>query len=126
MTIEEFRSMLDDILEEIPEEYFVDLNGGVQLIESSKLHPRSIGSELRIMGEYRRNGAMGRNIHIYYGSFMDMFGNLPAGCLRERVRETVLHELMHHLESLAGYRDLEVEDEVQMAKYLHGKKRSRE
>ncbi|MGL6197965.1 MAG: metallopeptidase family protein [Lachnospiraceae bacterium] len=122
MTVEEFRDMLDAILEEIPEDYYVDLNGGVQLIETEKIHPKSIGDDLVIMGEYIRNGAMGRNIHIYYGSFMRLYGRLTSEQLKQRVKETVLHELMHHLESLAGYRDLEVEDEIQLADYLHKKK----
>jgi len=121
MTVEEFRDMLDEILGEIPEEYFVDLNGGVQLVEEIKIHPQSVENELRIMGEYIRSGIMGRNIRIYYGSFMAVYGYLPYDRLQERVRETVLHELMHHLEFLAGFRDLEVEDEVQLADYL-GKK----
>lgn len=121
MTVEEFRDMLDEILESIPEEYFVELNGGVQLIEETKIHPQSIGNELRIMGEYRRSGTLGRNIHIYYGSFMDIYGNCTKEQLYTRVRETVLHELMHHLESLAGYRDLEVEDEIALAKYKESK-----
>ena len=115
--------MLDDVLSGVPEEYFVDLNGGVQLVEAEKIHPKSVGNDLVIMGEYIRNGAMGRNIHIYYGSFMKVYGRLPDENLKERVRETVLHELMHHLESLAGYRDLEVEDEVQLADYLRKKKK---
>jgi len=123
MTVEEFRSMLDDILSGVPEAYFIDLNGGVQLIEAEKIHPKSVGNDLVIMGEYIRNGAMGRNIHIYYGSFMKVYGHLPDENLKERIRETVLHELMHHLESLAGYRDLEVEDEVQLADYLRKNKK---
>ena len=74
------------------------------------------------MGEYIRNGAMSRNVHIYYGSFMAIYGHLSREQLKTRVRETVLHELMHHLESLAGYRDLEVDDEVKLHKYLGAKK----
>lgn len=123
MTVEEFRDMLDEILEEIPEQYFVGLNGGVQLIEEPKIHPQSVGDELKIMGEYIRNGVMGRNVHIYYGSFMSLYGHMTYEQLRDRVRETVLHELMHHLESLAGYKDLEVDDKVRLRKYLQSKEK---
>lgn len=117
--IEEFRGMLDDLVREIPEQYFTELNGGVLLLEGEKIHPKSRESELKIMGEYVRSRTMGRVIHIYYGSFIAVYGNSSYNFMKERVRETLRHELTHHLESLAGERDLEIEDEITIHQYLN-------
>ncbi|MFV0362277.1 MAG: metallopeptidase family protein [Suipraeoptans sp.] len=118
VSIEEFREMLDELAAEIPAEFYVDLNGGILLKEEVKIHPKSRGEDLKIMGEYVRSRYMGRLINIYYGSFMEVYGNLSYNVLRERVNDTLRHELTHHLESLAGYKDLEVEDEVFLHRYL--------
>lgn len=48
---------------------------------------------------------------------MQVYGYMTEEALRKRVRKTVLHEFRHHLESLAGERDLEVEDAIQIARY---------
>lgn len=118
---EQFREMMDDIIAGIPSEFLTELNGGILLLAEEKVHPRSVGSELKIMGEYVRSRAMGRLIYIYYGSFMAVYGHTSAAFLKSELRRTILHELTHHLESLAGYRDLEVEDEVSLHNYLQRK-----
>lgn len=118
--IEEFRELLDELIKEIPEEYYKELNGGVLLMEEEKIHPDSRNNELRIMGEYVRSRTMGRLIYIYFGSFKALYSHVPLAYLKNRVRETLRHELTHHLESLAGERDLEIEDEVSINRYLNG------
>ena len=40
---------------------------------------------------------------------------------KERLKKTLFHEFTHHLESLAGERDLEIEDERQLAAYRREK-----
>ena len=60
---------------------------------------------------------MGRLIRIYYGSFEKLFGYLEEEELKEKLRETLFHEFTHHLESLAGERDLEIQDAKQLARY---------
>ncbi|MCP1102881.1 putative Zn-dependent protease with MMP-like domain [Aequitasia blattaphilus] len=119
--LEEFRDMLDSIEEEIPEEFFRELNGGILLMENEKIHPKSKGDELKIMGEYVRSHTMGRLIYIYYGSFKAVYRDASYEVLYKEVKHTLLHELTHHLESLAGYRDLEVEDEIGIHNYLKSK-----
>lgn len=121
MEMEEFRDMLDEVIAEIPEIYFQGLNGGVCLSEETKIHPKSIGSQLKIMGEYIYSSAMGRSIWIYYGSFIAVFGHSSRERIRKELIHTVRHELTHHLEGLAGYKDLEVEDENRISRYLEGK-----
>ena len=56
-------------------------------------------------------------IHIYYGSFMRLYGTLDPGALKERVRKTVLHEFRHHLETMAGENGLAVQDALELADY---------
>jgi len=76
-----------------------------------------MGDNLYIMGEYHNSRIMGRTIIIYYGSFMQAYGHIPEDKLKARLRKTLKHEFRHHLESLAGEDDLEVEDAIQMIKY---------
>ena len=117
VTIDEAHDMLNEIMDEIPEVFTKDLNGGVCLLPEYKLHPQRLGDDLYIMGEYHRNLSMGRYIVIYYGSFERIYSHLPHEKFRERLRKTLLHEFTHHLESLAGERGLEKKDEQDIAKY---------
>lgn len=117
MEIEEFLEMLDDISGDIPREFFSELNGGIVLRPERKYHPASVNNDLYIMGEYHVDSRMGRSIFIYYGSFQAVHKHLQKDLLREQVRKTVLHEFTHHFESLAGEKDLEIEDAVRLAKY---------
>ncbi len=118
VSMEIFREWMDEILAEIPEEYFRDLNGGVLLLEEQKFHSKSIGDDLYVMGEYRRERGLGRYIVIFYGSFDALYGQLPEVRLKKRLRSTILHEFRHHVEFLAGEKDLEIEDQIQINRYL--------
>jgi len=119
-TIDEVNDMLDDIADEIPQALFQDLNGGIVLLEECEAHPESQG-DLFILGQYRHRYDMGRSICIYYGSFMQIYGYLPKEQLKEKLKETLLHEFTHHWESLAGEKDLEIEDAIQMYQYRQRK-----
>ena len=114
--IEEFDQMLSEIADEIPAEIFNRLNGGIILREECMLHPEGEG-DLFIMGQYSCRHDLGRCIYIYYGSFMRTHGHLPREALREQLRATLLHELTHHLESLAGEKDLALQDRRKLEEY---------
>lgn len=120
VTQEAFLEILDELCGELPSDFFIELNGGVVLQEGAKLHPQARGNDLWIMGEYCRNGNMGRYINIYFGSFQQVYGGLTYEALKERVRHTLRHEFRHHLESLAGEKDLEIIDKVRLAEYQSG------
>lgn len=124
VTIDEAQEMLDRIAESLPPAFFRDLNGGIALIEDAKLSPHAVKNDLWILGEYQHGGMMGRLIKIYYGSFAMMFSNYTHEQFEDRLRETLLHEFTHHLESLAGERGLEIWDEEQLAKYFRRQGRS--
>jgi len=117
VTLEEFEKITEDIVGTLPKEFFRELSGGVIVRAERKIHPESVGTEMSIMGEYCRSRYLGRYVVIYYGSFMAVYRFETENALKERIRKTILHEFRHHLESLAGERDLEIEDARQLAAY---------
>ena len=116
-SIDEINDMLDDIASELPGEIFRELNGGVSLLRETKLSSADPGGGLYTLGEYRRD-QMGRYILIYYGSICAVHGGSAPGQMREALKKVLTHELTHHLESLAGERDLEIKDELDLDEYL--------
>jgi len=115
-TIDAVEEILNQIADEIPDELFNNLNGGIILLEECKAHPNG-ANDLYIMGQYHNRRDMGRYISIYYGSFMRLYANVPEEVLREKLRDTLLHEFTHHIESLAGERGLEIKDQIFMNEY---------
>lgn len=119
-TIDEVHNILDEIAEELPQDFFTELNKGIVLLPQYKLHRESRDRDkLYIMGEYGRD-ITGRHIAIYYGSFERVYGGLSIAALKERLRDTLLHEFTHHFESLAGEKGLEIEDARDMERYRRG------
>lgn len=116
ISIEEMEKLLDEIASEFPEELFKDLNGGIILLPQEKANPA--GDNLYIMGEYNRGGNLGRYISIYYGSFTKLFWYLDKEQLREKLVHVLKHEFTHHVESLAGEKDLEIKDAEFLEKHL--------
>ena len=118
MTLQHFSQLADEVADEIPQEFFRKLNGGIILQTQAKRHPQSVpGAPLYIMGEYCRSHMMGRHINLYYGSMNAVYGSCSDEAMKAHIRSTIFHEFRHHLESLGGSRELEVEDEVKMAEY---------
>lgn len=116
--IDRVHEMLDEIAENLPEDFFNKLNEGVVLLPQLKYHPKSrTDRRLYVMGEYHRSFT-GSHIRIYYGSFKRVFRHLSQEQLKERLEHTLLHEFTHHLETLAGERGLIIKDEEQLKKYL--------
>lgn len=121
MTIDEAQVILEELVNELPERIFQDLNGGVLLLSKKKINPEAKNNDLYIMGEYCVSSSMGRLVNIYYGSFAAVFGeDASTGKWRRELRKTLHHELTHHLEHLAGEKDLEIEDEINMMLYRNG------
>ena len=120
-SIEEVQILLDEIAEELPPEIYKDLNGGIILLPQAKQHTKSMDDDLYVMGEYRYERISGRYIVIYYGSVNKIYGDISRDKLKKKLRKIVKHEFVHHLESLAGERDLEIEDKKQIERYIRGK-----
>ena len=122
LTIDEFTEEMENIAEELPKEFYYDLNGGILILPDLKISPQAKDNDLFILGMYKRSASMGRLIEIYYGSFEKMFKHLSDEQLIEQMREVLYHEFTHHIESLAGERGLEIKDEEKMKQYLGIKK----
>ncbi len=99
--IDEFYEMLNEVCEELPDDFFRELHYGVHLSEEYKPSPYARNGDLVIMGEYSRS-KQGNKITIYYGSFARTCGWMSRDQLKEKLRETVRHEFRHHMENLAG------------------------
>jgi hypothetical protein len=125
ITIEEMEEMLEKIAAGLPEDFFRELNGGIILLPESKLHQKSVGNDLFILGEYRRDVNLGKYIAIFYGSFMRVYGHLSLPEFMEKLESTVKHEFRHHLEYMAGEYGLEVEDARRIAEYQSRKNRKK-
>lgn len=112
LSIDEVYDLLDKLAEELPEELFDSLNGGILLLEDEVADPEA-GEDVFIMGEYCWD-EMGRYINLYYGSFVAVLAEEPREVWEEELRITLRHELTHHVEGLAGERSLEYKDSAQL------------
>jgi hypothetical protein len=120
MTIDEMQNILDELAEELPEEFYRELNGGIILLPEAHVSAFARRDDLYTLGEYRHSWGMGRYIVIFYGSFEKIFGRLSNEEMKNELRKTLRHEFTHHLESLAGENALEKEDANFINKYLGG------
>ena len=111
LTFDEARDFLDDAIDALPSEIFGDLNGGILLLPDTI--PSNDGTNRWCLGQYSvQPRGLGRYITIHYGSMVECYGHLSATEFQERLRDTLHHELIHHLESLAGDRSLEIQDGI--------------
>lgn len=111
ITIDRFSTLLDDLAAALPAPVFDRLNLGIGVVEHAKPDRRAArDAQVYILGEYRVHPVMGRGIVLYYGSFKRVYGHLGEAALRGEMDRVLKHELTHHLEHLAGSRELEHED----------------
>lgn len=117
MTIDEMHELLNELADEIPDEFFRELSGGISLILDVIVSPEARNGDLLILGAYHSGGGTGRYITMHYGSLMKVYGNLPRDAMKKKLREILRHEMRHHVEGLAGNHDLEDEDAAFMERY---------
>ena len=118
LTFEQAQEALTEIADSLPEEIYRELTGGIILLPECKLSPHAINRDLFIMGDYNHD-QLGRYVRIYYGSFAEVYPHSSDNALVKHMRDVLRHELVHHLESLAGARSLELEDEENLDDYYH-------
>ncbi|NLY82919.1 MAG: metallopeptidase family protein [Clostridiales bacterium] len=116
ITIDEFIEIAGEIIDEIPDILFKELNGGIIIREEELLHPERKRDDLYILGEYVKDYS-GKTILVFYGSFVKMFEFQSTAYITDKIREVIRHELRHHMEGLSGMKDLEVEDQEFLEKY---------
>lgn len=110
---DQFVEMLDQAVNRIPPYFSRELSGGFNVQRGKK---REDG--YYIMGEYVEGGHLGCFIVFYYGSFVALLKDDPLQVWEEEIMDTVLHEMQHHLESLAGRDDLARQEMQELEKIM--------
>ncbi len=124
MTFDEFMDIVNEEMALLPEYVFENLNGGVVVDPAAYLHPARAQDDLYILGTYTCSGILGRQILLYYGSFMVVMGNTEERYIRLQIRRTLRHEFLHHLETNAGITgrgSLAEEDHNAMIQYFESR-----
>ena len=117
VTIDRFEEILETLADELPAAFYEQLNGGILVDPGHPLHPADRHGDLYIMGEYRTDPAMGQYIVMFYGSFRRVLRGADESEWVDEMRDVLRHEFRHHIEGMAGVRDLEIWDEEQIAAY---------
>ena len=118
--IEEFKEIVSELLDELPEPFFRGLTGGVIVSEAAPIPNYAQGDDLYTMGQYQAFSGV-RQVIIYKGSFDRAYPNVGADEARAILRGVVRHEFRHHMEFISGVHDetsLEAEDEREKQKYI--------
>ena len=118
--LEVFKGIVEDLLDELPEEFFRELTGGVIVSEAAMIPDYAQGSDIFIMGHYSIFSGV-RQIIIYKGSFDRVYPFADAAEAKNLLRGVVRHEFRHHLEFLSGIHDatsLEAQDAREKRDYL--------
>ncbi len=120
ISFEEYSQIVSELLDELPEEFFRELSGGVIISEKAEVPDYARGNDLYTMGKYQRFSGV-RQITMFKGSFDRVYPQADAEKAREILRGVLRHEIRHHLEHLGGVHDsdsLEAADERQKQAYL--------
>ena len=97
MELDEFTEFADKLVNtEVPPALLRELNLGIVVLPQEK-----DDGEYLITGEYITE-EIGSHIILYYGSFDEVLQGETREVWEENIRETIMHELQHHIESLAG------------------------
>ncbi len=118
LSFEQAGDLLDKLAESFPEALFDELNGGGNLLEEAVPDQEFPEARVYVLGEYC-NDLLGRYINLYYGSFAAMAENedWTEADWEEELRQTLSHELTHHMEGRSGLHALEDKDEAEMASW---------
>lgn len=122
LSFEDFTRILNEEVKALPEYVHEKLNGGVLADSNVYLHPGRVADDLYIFGTYSADPVFGKQIVLYYGSFAAVLGDSSESAYREKIRETVRHEFLHHLETRAGLYSkgtLAEEDAIKMQEYYN-------
>lgn len=120
ISTEEYRAIISDLMDELPEEFYRDLTGGVILSEALVIPDYARGNDLYTLGQYQVYYGV-RQIVMFKGSFDRLYPNANIPEAREILRGVLRHEFRHHIEFLGGIHNsssLEAEDERQKRAYL--------
>ena len=120
LTLEEYRQIVSELMDELPEEFFRELTGGVVVSTALVIPDYARRNDIFIMGQYQVLSGM-RQIVMFKGSFDRVCPLADAETAKKVLRGVLRHEFRHHLEFLAGERgpaSLEAEDARKKEAYL--------
>ena len=120
LSVETYKRILSELLDEFPEEFFRELTGGVIMSEALVIPDYARGNDLYTLGQYQVYAGV-RQIVMFKGSFDRVYPWADAGRAREILRGVLRHEFRHHLEFLGGIHNsssLKAEDEREKQAYL--------
>lgn len=116
----EYRQIVSELLDELPEAFFRELSGGVVVSEATVIPDYARENDLYTMGAYKIYSGI-RQVVLYKGSFDRTYPSADADEAKKILRGVLRHEFRHHLEFLSGIHDassLEAEDERKKQVYL--------
>jgi hypothetical protein len=117
MDFDTFSARAQEIATALPTEFMAGVES-VEVHRAVKRHP--FLSEIVTLGECATSplsDPTGQEpfksvVHVYYGSFADLARRDPSFDVDAELRETIEHEVQHHLEDRAGVKDLLGEDDL--------------
>ncbi len=129
ISLEEYKKIISELQDELPEAFFQKLSGGVIVSEAAVIPYYARGNDLYTLGEYQIYSGI-RQIVMFKGSFDRIYPYADAAEARDLLRGILRHEFRHHLEYLGGVHNsssLEAQDERDKQAYLsnRGKKKKR-
>ncbi len=115
LTIDDVEQYLETLIDTFPPALFKELNGGISLEETTKDDPEFPPGEVYIMGEYVVD-YLGQSIVLYYGSMVEIAKQeqWELADWHKELRDTLSHELTHHMEWRAGTKTLEDKDALEL------------
>ena len=120
ISIEEYKRIISELLDEFPEEFFQGLSGGVIVSEALVIPDYSRGNDLHTMGQYQVYPGI-RQIVMFKGSFDQVYPQADGSEAKNILRGILRHEFRHHLENMGGIHNsssLKAEDEREKQAYL--------
>ena len=125
ISTDEFKTIISELLDELPEEFFRDLTGGVIMSEASPVPDYAEKNDLFTLGHYKVYYGV-RQIVMYKGSFDRVYPCADIVEARDILRRVLRHEFRHHIEYLGGIHNsssLEAEDERKKRDYIEHRRR---
>lgn len=122
---EAIATILDDIVDSLPQELLNDLNG-IYLEPELKHNDKIPSEQYYVLGTYFQRPYLGSWIELYYGSIVKLYGFADRTTLINELTKVVKHEIRHHIETKAGCDDLIKSDDEFVAQALEKLKQEKE
>ena len=113
ISLDEYRTIVSELLDELPEEFFQKLSGGVVVSEAMVIPDYARGNDLYTMGHYEVLPGI-RQITLFKGSFDQVYPHADPAEAKRLLRGILRHEFggVHNSSSL------EAEDEREKQRYI--------